>query len=211
MAPVTQPAIHISVRATQQGHDWLRSPRETSMAIVRAGGSMELISLMCQHCSAPLQVPVDAQFVTCRHCGTQLAVRRTASAAYTETLGQIDARTQRMEDQLDDLSRQNALAELDRDWDREREQFYVTTKNNGRQLPTTTSSVLGGVVVVVAGLAWMMFASQIDGQFALFGLLFIAAGLGGASLHYVKATNYERAQRKYRRRRTDMLRKADGD
>jgi DNA-directed RNA polymerase subunit RPC12/RpoP len=87
---------------------------------------MELIALTCRHCGAPLEVPDDAKYVTCMHCGTQLVVRHRGSAAYTEKIDALDQRTDRTEDQVDDLHRRTALAELDRGWEIERERYHAT-------------------------------------------------------------------------------------
>ena len=48
-------------------------------------------------------MPPEAQFVTCTHCHTSLAVRRSDSVTYTEKIAQIDQRTQEMEGELAQL------------------------------------------------------------------------------------------------------------
>jgi len=173
---------------------------------------MKLIGLTCQHCSAPLQVPIDARFVTCSHCGTQLAVRKTGSVAYTETLEAIDARTERMAEQIDDLQRRSQVAELDRQWDLDREQFYVTDKHGHRDLPTKSGSVVSGVILTVFGVIWTVFAANLGGGlFALFGVFFVAFGLWTAFRHYDKATAFERAEASYRRRREELTRESGSE
>ena len=57
---------------------------------------MELETLSCNNCGAPLEVPPGANFVTCAHCGSRLAIKRTDNASYTEVLDQIGQRTERM-------------------------------------------------------------------------------------------------------------------
>ncbi len=182
---------------------------------------MKLIGLTCQHCSAPLQVPADAKFVTCSHCGTQLAIRKTESVAYTETLDAIDARTERMADQIDDLQRRSAIAELDRQWELEREQFYVTGKHGHRHLPTEGGSIVGGIVITVFGAIWTAITCGMAGMaanhsgpgmlvgiFPLFGVAFIAFGIWNAFSSYNKADAYKKAEANYRRQRQDLLRDA---
>lgn len=185
---------------------------------------MKLLALNCRHCSAPLQVPADAKFVTCSHCGSQLAVRKTGSVAYTETLEEIDRRTERMAEQLDDLHRKTGLAELDREWEIEREQYYITGKHGHRHLPTTTGSVAGGVMITVFGVIWTViacgmggFAFQnapgpfglIGGIFPLFGVVFVAFGIWNAIHGYQKAQQYEQAEGRYRRKRLELLREEE--
>jgi len=184
---------------------------------------MELLALNCQQCSAPLKVPAGAKFVTCTHCGAQLAVRRTDSVAYTETLEAIDARTERMAEQLDDLHRRTAVAELDREWEAERESYYVTGKNGVRHLPTRGGSAFGGVVAVVFGAIWTAVTCGIGGAaqdapgpfgliavlFPLAGLALIGFGLFAAIDGFNKAGAYERAEAEYRRRREELARDDD--
>ena len=86
---------------------------------------MKLSSVACNNCGAPLQVPEDVQFVTCRHCQSSLAIKHTESATYTEKLEQIDARTERMEDQIESLTLEAELARLERDWSRKRKSTWL--------------------------------------------------------------------------------------
>lgn len=182
---------------------------------------MDLLSLNCQHCSAPLQVPENAKFVTCSHCGSQLAIRRTGSVAYTETLDAIDQRTERMAEQLDELHRKSTLSDLDPAWQIEREQYYVTGKHGHRHLPTTTGSIAGGLMICVFGTIWTLvacgmggFAFQnapgpfgiIGGLFPLFGIAFVGFGLWMSIHHFRKAAEFERAQRRYQRERAELVR-----
>ncbi len=184
---------------------------------------MELLSLTCQNCSAPIQVPVGAKFVTCSHCGAQLAVKRNDSIAYTETLETIDSRTERMAVQLDDLQRQSDVANLDREWELKRDEFFVTGKHGLRHLPTAGGSIVGGLVITVFGIIWTIIACGIGGAmgqhggpftlfglvFPLFGVAFVGFGLWNAYHHYSKASEYEKAQEKYHRERAELKRADD--
>ena len=73
---------------------------------------MQTESLNCNNCGAPIEVPGGANFVTCVHCNTQLAIKRTESVAYTETLQRIDRHTEQLADQVAVLTYQNELARL---------------------------------------------------------------------------------------------------
>lgn len=181
---------------------------------------MELLSLNCQHCSAPLKVPADAKFVTCTHCGSQLAVRRGGSVAWTETLDAIDERTERMAEQLDDLHRRSGLADLDRRWEAEKERFYVTGEHGARHLPMRGASVIGGVMITVFGGIWTAIACAMGGfmagnapgpfgvigmLFPLFGVAFVGFGIAVSVYSYRKAGEFERAEAAYRRERERLL------
>jgi DNA-directed RNA polymerase subunit RPC12/RpoP len=52
---------------------------------------MQLESITCNHCGAPLDVPDAANFVKCNHCDSRLAIKRTQSTTYTEELAGLDS------------------------------------------------------------------------------------------------------------------------
>jgi DNA-directed RNA polymerase subunit RPC12/RpoP len=54
---------------------------------------MELISLSCNNCGAPLEAPESAKYLTCAFCGSRLSVQRTGSAYYTNVMEQIAENT----------------------------------------------------------------------------------------------------------------------
>lgn len=166
---------------------------------------MELLSLNCNHCGAPLEVPSSARFVTCNHCNSKLAVKRTGSTTYTELLEQIDQRTEQLTEQVAHLSYQNEIHRLDREWELERERYMVTGKHGHRRIPSETGSLVGGAVATVFGIGWMVFASQIGGgAFALFGLVFIGIAIFGSFNGVTKANRYRQAERRYRQRRESL-------
>jgi hypothetical protein len=118
-----------------------------------------------------------------------------------------------VQEQLDELQLQNDLAQLDREWEQEKEQYMVTGKYGHRYVPNKATSVLGGVIVVIGGIAWTIFATSMssgagDGVFALFplfGVLFIVVGIGISVYSYSKASRYEQAYRAYQERRDELL------
>lgn len=54
---------------------------------------MELVSLSCNNCGAPLEAPKTANYLTCAHCGSRLAIQRTSTAYFTEVMGQVAENT----------------------------------------------------------------------------------------------------------------------
>jgi hypothetical protein len=124
-----------------------------------------------------------------------------------------------VQDQLAEIARRQEAERIDREWERERERLLVTGTQGGtyvdgkhvggypvRYVPTRTASVLSGVFTVAAGLVWMIVtASMGAGGFALFGLVFIAVGVGWAVYAYGRAEAYEQAERRYRQRRRRAL------
>jgi len=180
---------------------------------------MALESVACNNCGAPLQVPEEANYVTCVHCSTQLSVKRTGNARFTEAIDDL-------REQVEKLTRQNELEALDREWALERESFMVSGKHGRRRLPTKTGSLIGGIVITVFGLFWTSMAAGITGTasnfggggiggafacFPLFGLLFVAAGIAISIYAYRKAHDYEQAHRRYQQRRREILEKREAD
>lgn len=168
---------------------------------------MELTSISCGNCGAPLQIPADARFVTCNHCRSQLAVKHSDSVTYTEKLEELDERTEQLQEEVQQLRFQNELARIDRDWEREREGYMITDKHGRRHEPSVAGSVVGGIVAVGFGIFWMMMLPAQAGGFALFGVVFVLVGIGVSIYGYVRAQDYLRAERNYRRRRNGLYRK----
>jgi hypothetical protein len=167
---------------------------------------MKLETLRCNHCGGPLTVPESANFVTCNHCHSQLAIRRTDSTTFTEELGEIKSNQKQMMDQLAQLERQNRIEQVDREWERERENYLTTDKNGRRSAPSEAGAILGGVIAVGFGIFWTMMASSMNaGPMPIFGLLFICFGIGVAIYGYNKAKDYRAAQRRYQRRRSEVF------
>jgi hypothetical protein len=179
---------------------------------------MELITIACNSCGAPLRVPPSANYVTCNHCGSQLAVKRSEDVTYTEMIKEIDERTKEidertgeMREELERLRIDSELARVDRDWEREKESYMITGKHGHKRIPTTTGSVFGGIVIVVFGIFWTAIASSMSGGpgafsfFPLFGVVFILFGLGMSIYSFSKASDYKRAERAYRRRRSSLI------
>lgn len=119
-------------------------------------------------------------------------------------------------EQLQEIKFQNEIAQLDREWELEREKYMVTGKHGHRHIPSRSLSLLGGIFVVGFGIFWMVMASSITGPFQggiaaifpLFGVLFILAGLGMSIYSFFKAGDYEEAEDRYQRRRRELLEKS---
>ena len=135
-------------------------------------------------------------------CNTQLAVKHEGAAHWTEALEDV-------RDELAALKRKSEIAELDREWELERETFMVTGQNGVKSLPGKTSSGVGMVFVVVFGIFWTMFAGAMFPPMALFGIVFIAVGVIAGLNGMNKASKYEAAQRRYRKRRRELGRLDD--
>jgi predicted phage tail protein len=159
-------------------------------------------------------VPDTAQFVTCNHCATQLRIQRTSDVTFTEQLDRLAQQTEQLSERINELSAQNEVAAIDREWELERENYMVTDKNKGRHIPTRAGSLTGGIVVTVFGCFWTAMAFGITSFmpfpvvgtiFPLFGVVFVIFGIVTTISAYSKAEAYEDAHRRYQRRRSELL------
>lgn len=153
----------------------------------------------------------------CNHCGQQLAVRRSESVIFTEAVERFADTAETLSDQLEELTRQNRLAELDRRWEQQREEFMISGKNGQRHLPDESSALLSGVGTVVFGCIWIAVATGITSTvtmglfgsvsllFPAFGILVVVVGVVTSIGNYQKATAYRAALLRYEAERSRLL------
>lgn len=174
---------------------------------------MNLIPLNCRQCGAPLRVPEDVKHVTCLHCGTQLAVMHEGGAAYTERLDELDQRTSEIEDRVDELDRQQKVAQLDQEWEREQAKYWVKDKHGNAHPPSAVGAVFTGIFTLGAAVAFALFPllsgapSSMVG-FAMVGsLIFGLVGVFTSIVQLGKASSRQEAERRYRHRREQLLKR----
>ncbi len=169
---------------------------------------MQLDALQCNNCGAPLSVPSTVNFVTCSHCRTQLAVKRTPTAAYTEKLAEMARQTEQLNEQVRHLAWQNELAALDRAWEQEKETYLIRDDRGRTREPSETGAVIGGVVMGVFGLVFLGIGFGGPGGPAgivgLFGLIAIVGAVVFAAHGYVHAQRYRWAEQRYQSRRSAL-------
>ena len=118
-------------------------------------------------------------------------------------------------DHLEEIIAQNELAQLDREWELERENYMVAGKYGHKHIPGRFSSAFGGFFIVGFGIFWTAMAASMTGFggagivsiFPLFGVLFVVFGAGMSIMAFVKAGQYEEAQERYQRRRRELQNK----
>jgi hypothetical protein len=166
--------------------------------------------LNCNNCGATLEVPTTARFVTCSQCGTQLSIQRSGGVSYTEAASGPALRE--MADRLDEITRQNELARIDREWEIEREQYMRFGRYGARYRPTVAMSVTTGVIGLVGGAFWTLFTLSVVQPmgafglfFPLFGVFFMAMGVGTALYNYNLAQRYDQGYAAYQQRRQCLL------
>jgi LSD1 subclass zinc finger protein len=177
-----------------------------------------LESLLCNSCGAPLQIPSSANYVKCNHCHTQLAVHRESGVSFTEAIDKLNQTTENLSEQVSRLAAQQELADLDREWDRRRQDLMISDQDGRRHVPNSTASTIGGIIAVCFGGFWTIMACGITsnspfggvGLFPLFGLVFMAFGVYGIFHHNAKAAEYQRAETSYKRQRNKLRKKNRG-
>jgi hypothetical protein len=164
---------------------------------------MQVESVNCNNCGAPLEVGAATRFVTCAHCGTRLAVKRTASSAFTETLDRLDQKTDVMARQLAELRHHAELERIDREWEQERQGFLTTDKQGNKHEPTAAGGIIGGLILIVFGLFFAVSSGSMGapGLFPCAGLAFVGFGVFLLIAGPKRAREYEQAKEAYRRRR----------
>ncbi len=120
---------------------------------------MRVLSVTCNHCGAPLEVPKKAKFVTCSFCSSRLAVHHSGNAVYTEVLESIEQKTAEIAEDVETIKHQNDLERLDREWMMGKQQFMVRGKHGEYRVPSTAGSVIGMVLAGGFGLFWMSMAA----------------------------------------------------
>lgn len=165
---------------------------------------MKLLELNCNHCGAPLEVPVKTRFLTCNFCSSKLAVQRSESAAYTEVLEVLEARTEDIARDVEVLKLEQRLARLDRDWEHNRKRYLVRDKHGVARIPTEGGTIFAAGLMLVFLVFFGLVASSINGLFILpavlmGGLLFVLL-----NVQLRKARDFKKAKTRYQRRRREL-------
>ena len=182
---------------------------------------MKVISLNCNHCGAPLEVPEKARFATCGFCEAKLAIEHTGNTYSTSVLEDLKETTEKIARDVAAIKSSSKIKQLDSEWQQERLQHLVTGKNGQQSLPTKGGAVIGGIMIAGFGLFWTIMAAGITGAgarmgapgvvriFPLFGVLFIIGGLFMSYSIYSRAEAYERANKSYLDRRRRLAREQE--
>lgn len=116
-------------------------------------------------------------------------------------------------DRLEEIETQIEVAQLDREWELERENYLVEGEYRQQYVPSKVSSVFAGLLAIGFGIFWTVMTASMTrfdgagdfGIVTLFGVLFILLGAGWSIRAFVKASQHEEAQERYQRRRREIL------
>lgn len=167
---------------------------------------MRLLALNCEHCGAPLEVPLLVRHVTCEYCSSQLEVRRDGANSFTEVVEAMEARAEPLGHDVELLKRHKELLDLDRQWMRERKRYGFGSHGEIR-VPSETSMILGGGIILTLGIL-LCFAGGYDGGSVLWvsGMVLVVGAIATIACLVPKAEDYDRKQRLYRQRRGAICR-----
>jgi len=174
---------------------------------------MEMISVRCNHCGAPLSVGGQTRFVTCQFCNSQLEIKRSESAVFTEEVARIADNTEKMAGSLDAIRLQNEIEQLDREWSLQKETYASGGRGKGPQ--TTGQALFGmGFAVFFAIVCFSMagFAGSMGGPGGIFSLVPVGMGifaLVGGMMGLVKSQGVQSSRGDYQQRRDALIRKLD--
>jgi Short C-terminal domain len=102
------------------------------------------------------------------------------------------------------------LERIDREWELEREKYYMVGRYGRTYKPTTGSSLFGMLLVGGFGIFWTIMAFTITQSapfplvgvvFPLFGIIFIGIAVYNGFNGMMKSEQYDLAERKYLNRR----------
>jgi len=159
---------------------------------------MQLESVNCGNCGAPLQIPESAQYVTCNHCHSSLAVKRTETVTLTEKLERAHERIEETERQLAELVYKNELSEEHRRWEREERDLLVTDRQGNFHKPTMFGGIIFGIFAV------FMAVMSANAGFGGFSFLAAVFGSWGFLWSLKKVRDYDRAHRRHQARLSDI-------
>jgi len=170
---------------------------------------MKVLSVTCNNCGGPLEVPKKVRFVNCGYCSSRLEIRQSGGAVYSEVLEKIEQNTERIADDLEAIKAQNEIERLDREWQMGMDRYKARNQDGEYSVPNSAGSVIGGVIAIGFGIFWMGMASGIGapGIFPLFGLVFIGVAFFGMVSGVSKSSAYQRAHDEYQSKRRKLMKK----
>lgn len=170
---------------------------------------MQLISLNCNHCGAPLEVPAKTRFLTCSYCQSRLEVHTSGNAVYSEVLEAIGERTEKIAEDVEALKLHTELEELDRQWTMGLDRYKVRDQDGHYRVPSGPGSMIGAALAAVFGLFWTGMTIHMGAPwfFPVFGVVFIVAAIVGGLSAVSKAEAYQRQRASHESRRRALLRR----
>lgn len=173
---------------------------------------MKVISVTCNNCGGPLEIPRKVKFFTCGYCSSQLEIRQSGNAVYSEVLKRLEDRTEQLANDVETIKAQNEIEQIDREWRMGLDRYKTRSRDGEYNVPSAGGSIVGGVIAIGFGIFWMAGASNAGAPplFVMFGLLFIGMAVYGMINGAAKASNYERDHAAYQTKRQELMQRGNG-
>jgi Flp pilus assembly protein TadB len=153
---------------------------------------MKLITLSCNQCGAPLEVPEETRFLTCRFCTSLLAVEHSESAVYTRVLEALERQTSELAHDVKAMKLQQELEQLDRSWE-------AAHPKSAEIVKTASGTKVFAVIALIAALVvwiWLICLTLGSGDIS-FSILMFGGGVYGICLAYLAFRDAKRFWRDY--------------
>jgi len=112
--------------------------------------------------------------------------------------------------QLQLLHQDALIAQLDREWALERDQYMVgSNRGHGRSLPNEGVMIAAGIFITIFGAIWTLVMLIVFFPFGLFGIGFTGLAIWQTVVICKQARAYPIALARYEARRAELLRRAD--
>lgn len=104
------------------------------------------------------------------------------------------------------LQVQDEIAQLDREWERERQTLMMRGRYGSSFVPTQGGSLSVAIIACAAGLLLLIFGASVPhtGSFTLFGVAGVLVGIAYGVSGTAKADAYRQAARRYQQRRAEL-------
>jgi hypothetical protein len=173
---------------------------------------MDTCTIACNNCGATLEVPDSVRFITCRACGTQLAIQYSDSAIFT----QLDDTTNQLDPQtaidLASVKNEILIERLDREWALRQETFMMFGRGKSKMKPTVGHAWLTIALGLLGPPLWLLFVATIgkgprdnDALSLCFGVL-CGIGMIVTGIRMLRhAHKFTEEEQKYLRLRAELL------
>ncbi len=189
---------------------------------------MQLVPVKCEGCNAPIRVPSDVSFLTCRYCHARLEIDYSDERAEARLMHRLNHAADRVREHTQDvrssarrieyqsrvlhlrnrvLRLRRTIDKLDERWDLERERYMVRERGVLREpsaiMPIVRLLFTTGICVAAVAIGFRFFT--LNHLMILASVAFFLILHGLRSAHLVKlAFSYSDAHRDYEHRRGDI-------
>lgn len=154
----------------------------------------------CDFCGAQIVVTPSTSEIACRRCERQLHTSQFESSNLANSFESLHEQNEALLEEVSRLKKRNQIADLDREWDRKKETFFVSTKR-GKRVPSRGRAIFGGIFGSAFSIAFASIGGASFPPLIGVGAVLLAISIFSMLYELGKADSLESAQTKYRNRR----------